>query len=299
MSVMNSMKILPARLAAAWRAVPLTQNDDGSIDVACATPDDVELQDNLEVLLGAPINFLPAAEIEIEKALQDRYGTGAAAIDELSADARPEETATTGTEISDVAMVRFVNDLIRQASLERATDIHIEPFEDDVLIRFRVDGLLHPISLPKELRRFQNLLASRIKVMAQMNIAEKRLPQDGRIRFTSGDHDLDIRVSTIPTIYGETIDLRLLPRQRMMLGLEELGMSDDNRAIMSKLIRKPNGLLLVTGPTGHGKTTTLYACLAQINTADKKIVTIEDPVATLVTLSRVATLIQMVGLTLL
>ncbi len=272
------MKKLPARVAARWRVLPLEKAPDGSVRVAAADPDDFEMLDNLGTLFGAFVIAVPAREADIEKAIHDRYGVGADAVQELADDSAVEDIASEIPDGSDGAMVRFVNDLIRRAQRAHATDIHIEPYDDELRVRFRVDGLLHDVPTPAALARFQPLLASRVKVMAEMNIAEKRLPQDGRIRFNCDEQELDIRVSTIPTIHGESIDLRLLPRTRLVLGLEQLGMSADQRDGMAALIRKPNGIVLVTGPTGHGKTTTLYACLSRINTDDKKIITIEDPV---------------------
>jgi general secretion pathway protein E len=173
-------------------------------------------------------------------------------------------------------IIRLVNSLFAQASKERASDIHIEPFEQDLLIRLRIDGLLYDTFSPP--KAIQPLLISRIKIMAGLNIAEKRLPQDGRIRLKVAGRDIDIRVSVIPTAFGERVVLRLLDRSAALLGLEELGLSGRNLLVVNKLIRQSHGIVLVTGPTGSGKTTTLYAALSRINTSDKNIITIEDPI---------------------
>jgi len=172
--------------------------------------------------------------------------------------------------------VRLVNLLIENAVTAEASDIHIEPFEDTLRVRYRIDGLLFDQEAPP--RRLQAAVTSRIKIMAELNIAERRLPQDGRIRVTLGGRRVDIRVSTIPTLYGESIVMRLLDRSSIFLPLEKLGFSPDTRRLFERLIVRPHGMLLVTGPTGSGKTTTLYGALDKINSPEKKIITIEDPV---------------------
>lgn len=173
-------------------------------------------------------------------------------------------------------IIRFVNSLLYQAIRQRATDIHIEPYERELVVRFRIDGLLYDIVSPP--KKFHPSISSRIKIMAGLNIAEKRLPQDGRIRIKIASRDIDIRVSIIPTIHGERIVMRLLDKSRVLLKLEELGMWPDTLQMMLKLISFSNGIILVTGPTGCGKTTTLYAALTKINTTEKNIITIEDPI---------------------
>lgn len=269
-------KISP-RMAVRWGVIPIYKADDGAVAVLTRDENDLEILQNLEFMLNSPVAPVACGEADFKKALQECYGLGAEAIDDL-----PEESSISDSDISlensDAAIARFVTSLIQQAHRDRATDIHLEPFENDLLIRFRIDGILRSVSAPPSLYRFRSLLASRIKLTAQMNIAEKRLPQDGRILFNAREEELDIRVSTIPTIYGESIDLRILPRTRLVAGPEELGVRPDCLSIVSRLIHRPNGIILVTGPTGHGKTTTLYAFLSQINSPDKKIITIEDPV---------------------
>ncbi|MCX7952153.1 MAG: ATPase, T2SS/T4P/T4SS family [Deltaproteobacteria bacterium] len=176
----------------------------------------------------------------------------------------------------DAPVIRYVNSLIFRARQQKASDIHIEPFEDCVKIRFRIDGVLYDVA--KEEKAFTSLIISRIKILAGMDIAERRLPQDGRIGVTVGGRELDLRVSSIPTQFGERVVLRLLDKSSSLLQLEDLGLDGENLKTLSGLIQKPNGIILVTGPTGSGKTTTLYACLSRINTQDKNILTVEDPI---------------------
>jgi len=173
-------------------------------------------------------------------------------------------------------IIRLVNSLLFQAVKDRASDIHIEPFERDLTVRFRIDGILYDILSPP--KRFQPVIISRVKIMGGLNIAEKRLPQDGRIRIKLAGKDVDIRVSTIPTAHGERVVMRLLNRSATLLQLNELGFRGRKHEVMEQLIRQPHGIILVTGPTGSGKTTTLYAALSKINTSDKNIITIEDPI---------------------
>jgi len=177
---------------------------------------------------------------------------------------------------TEAPIIRLVNRLMVQAYRERASDIHVEPYQSDVKIRFRVDGILHEVlSLPK---RIHPAVVSRIKVMATLNIAEKRLPQDGRIGIKLGDHSVDLRISTVPTVNGERLVMRILDKSSVLLGLEELGFYPDDLATMERLIKQEHGILLMTGPTGSGKTTSLYSMLSRINSPDKNILTIEDPI---------------------
>src|SRR5919201_337251 len=173
-------------------------------------------------------------------------------------------------------IIRLVNSLLFRAAKERASDIHIEPQEKDICVRFRVDGVLQEVIRPP--KRFQNSIVSRVKIMGALNIAEKRLPQDGRIRVKLAGRDIDIRLSTTPTVFGERIVMRLLDKSAVLLDLAEIGMDEDHISMMLGLIQKANGIVLVTGPTGSGKTTTLYAALSKINRPDLNIMTIEDPV---------------------
>lgn len=187
-----------------------------------------------------------------------------------------EKTADLLDDTSDAPVIRLVNHMISQAVKSGASDIHIEPFQETLNVRFRIDGILYEMLTPP--KRVQASLISRIKVMANMNIAEKRVPQDGRAQVRIGDQEIDIRISTIPTGFGERLVMRLLNKSGYFLQLSEFGLSEDNLSRLSRIIRKNNGIVLVTGPTGSGKTTTLYAGLSEINSSDKSIITIEDPV---------------------
>ncbi|HEV2694702.1 MAG TPA: GspE/PulE family protein, partial [Verrucomicrobiae bacterium] len=178
----------------------------------------------------------------------------------------------------EASVIKFVNQIIWEAFKNRATDIHFEPQEDELRIRNRIDGILHLIPLPPTLKRFQSAIISRIKVMSGMNISEKRLPQDGRINVRIKGEEIDIRVSTVPTVYGESVSLRLLTRGKIFLSLDKLGFSKMEEDAIRDIIIKPHGIFLVTGPTGSGKSTSLYAFLSAINSVHKRIITIEEPV---------------------
>jgi len=231
-------------------------------------------------VLDLPKLTVPTAEIE--KALKKYYGVGAETLDEMGeSDAMDLDTAidkeiTEGDQ--EASVIKFVNQIIWEAYKDRATDIHFEPAEDELRIRNRIDGILHQIPLPPQLKRFQSALISRIKVMSGMNISEKRLPQDGRINVRIKGEEIDIRVSTVPTVYGESISLRLLTRGKIFLSLDKLGFSAMEEAAIRDIIIKPHGIFLVTGPTGSGKSTSLYAFLSAINSIQKRIITIEEPV---------------------
>jgi type II secretory ATPase GspE/PulE/Tfp pilus assembly ATPase PilB-like protein len=178
----------------------------------------------------------------------------------------------------EASVIKFVNQIIWEAFKDRATDIHFEPAEDELRIRYRIDGILHQTPMPAQLKRYQASLISRIKVMSGMNIAEKRLPQDGRINVRIKGEEIDIRVSTVPTVYGESVSLRLLTRGKIFLSLEKLGFDRVEEDHIREIIVKPHGIFLVTGPTGSGKSTSLYAFLSTINSVTKRIITIEEPV---------------------
>ena len=229
-----------------------------------------------------PVRFALAPRAEIEKALKKYYGVGAETLDEMSEDEPLELDLPSDKEITEgdqeASVIKFVNQIIWEAFKARATDIHFEPAEDELRIRNRIDGILHQIPLPPQLKRFQAAIISRIKVMSGMNIAEKRLPQDGRINVRIKGEEIDIRVSTVPTVYGESVSLRLLLRGKIFLSLDKLGFPADEEAAIRDLIVKPHGIMLVTGPTGSGKSTTLYAFLSSINSVHKRIITIEEPV---------------------
>src|SRR5665213_3293804 len=229
-----------------------------------------------------PIQFGLSTRLEIDKALKKFYGVGAETLDEMSNDDQPLDLLVEDKEITEgdqeASVIKFVNQIIWEAFKDRATDIHFEPAEDELRIRYHIDGILHQTPMPPQLKRYQASLISRIKVMSGMNIAEKRLPQDGRINVRIKGEEIDIRVSTVPTVYGESVSLRLLTRGKIFLSLDKLGFSQMEEDAIRDIIIKPHGIFLVTGPTGSGKSTSLYAFLSAINSIHKRIITIEEPV---------------------
>jgi general secretion pathway protein E len=233
--------------------------------------------DHFQVVLSTRDAILSAINIaydlnrdSAEQLVQDMEDNGATIISEI------EDTADLLDDTSDAPIIKLVNHIISQSVKARASDIHVEPYQDSFKVRYRVDGILYDLLTPP--KWIQPALISRIKVMSKMNIAEKRLPQDGRLEVKIGDQDIDVRISTIPTTFGERVVLRLLNKSTSLLEINELGMSPQRLQLLRKLVSSPNGIILVTGPTGSGKTTTLYAILASINTPDINIITVEDPV---------------------
>jgi general secretion pathway protein E len=276
---------VPLAFAKHYQLLPLAQHD-GAVTVAVVNPRELGALDDIRLLLGMPVHPVVVPKPVLHEALNRAYDQASQSTQELldtldekalDLDAAEWQEPRDLLEAQDEApIIRLVNSLFYQASKERASDIHIEPFEQDLLVRFRIDGILYDTLTPP--KAIQPLLISRIKIMAGLNIAEKRLPQDGRIRLKVAGKDIDIRVSVIPTAFGERVVLRLLDRSSALLGMEELGLSGRNLTLVTRLIRQSHGIILVTGPTGSGKTTTLYAALSQINTSDKNIITIEDPI---------------------
>ncbi|MBN2359187.1 MAG: type II secretion system ATPase GspE [Deltaproteobacteria bacterium] len=280
------VRAVPIAFAKASKVLPLRE-EDGRVLVACADPLDYAALDDVRRLLGKEVDLCIADGETIVHAINRAYdratGHAEAAVAELEEESLEavaqdlEEPADLLDAVDDEApIIRLVNSLLSQAVKERASDIHIEPFERELLVRFRIDGVLYEIIKPP--KRFQASILSRVKIMAGLNIAEKRLPQDGRIRIKIAGKDVDIRVSTIPTSFGERVVMRLLDRSSVLLELTDLGFSERNFQVMHELIERSHGIILVTGPTGSGKTTTLYACLSKINKPDLNILTIEDPV---------------------
>ena len=247
---------VPTKAVFQYNVIPLGV-EDGVLRVATSEPFRPGLADALRLASGLRVRFALAPAAEIEKAAKKFYGVGADTLDRLRADNQLDLDDGTGSLIGDLSnldqeasVVKFVNQIIWEAHHDRGTDIHIEPMETDLRIRYRIDGVLHPTPLPPQMKRFQSAIISRIKVMAGMDIAEKRLPQDGRISLRIKGEEIDVRVSTMPTVYGESVSLRLLMRSSGMFGMDKLGLLKDDEAILNRLIRKPHGILLVTGPTG-------------------------------------------------
>jgi len=259
-----------------------TQFENGTLQVAVSNPFDAAMLNAVQFDAQCPVQFALTPRNEIEKALKKYYGVGAETLDEMAEDEPIELLVAEDKEITEgdqeASVIKFVNQIIWEAYKDRSTDIHFEPAEDELRIRYRIDGILHQTPMPPQLKRFQAAIISRIKVMSGMNIAEKRLPQDGRINVRIKGEEIDIRVSTVPTVYGESVSLRLLTRGKIFLTLDKLGFAPADEGALRELIVKPHGIMLVTGPTGAGKSTTLYACLSTINSVHKRIITIEEPV---------------------
>jgi general secretion pathway protein E len=267
------------------KVFPITCTDSG-VQVAVSDPLNLQPLDDLAVFLGAAVEPVLSSEREIMAAINRFFDRETGSTAQVMQDLEGEDLGAIANEIeetddlldlaSEAPVIRLVNSILTQAVRARASDIHIEPYERELKVRYRIDGLLYNTLTPP--RRLQAAISSRIKVMANLNIAERRLPQDGRIRIRVGEKDVDIRVSVVPIAYGERIVLRLLDKTSVLLGLEEIGMAEAAYSRYSRLIKRTNGIILVTGPTGSGKTTTLYGTLNKINAPELNIITIEDPI---------------------
>ncbi len=278
---------VPAPLAKAYKIVPIRM-EGNTLVVAMGDPLNIQALDDLRFLLDCDVKGVISNEQAVNEAIDRLYGGEMETVEdllkELEAEAAPleereeeaEDVETLEQLAHEVPVVKLLNLVLIQAIKDKASDIHFEPFEDQFRIRYRVDGVLYEMVPPP--KHFALAVTTRIKVMADMDIAERRLPQDGRITLHIGGREIDLRVSSIPTVHGESIVMRVLDKSVLMLPLEKLGLAPDDLEKVEKLIRKPNGIILVTGPTGCGKTTTLYAALRKINTPEVKIITVEDPV---------------------
>lgn len=276
---------LSSRFIIENRIIPL-EFKNNLLKVAMANPENRESIEALKVALFSDVQVFAADEQAIEDYLSKFYGQESQNINRIIEDIGTGDIEFLKEEDEDIGhlkdlaseapIIKLVNMLITRAVENRASDIHIEPFEDELRIRYRIDGILHDIeSIPKKL---QAAIVSRVKIMSKLNIAERRLPQDGRIKLKVGLSEIDLRVSTIPVLYGESVVMRILRKEGIVIDLEKLGFAPETLASFNALIKKPNGIILVTGPTGSGKTTTLYGALDKINSPDKKIITVEDPV---------------------
>jgi general secretion pathway protein E len=278
----EGVPLLPARLTRDFLIVPVlpTEAAPGVLTLATTWPADEVITDWLATFTSRPLRWVLAPADRVNQLIVECYGVGAGSLE--NDDELPELSANVAAADSDAdeeaAVVRFVTEVISQAIEDGATDIHFEPQEGQLRIRYRVDGLLVPVPLPENLLRYQDAIISRLKIMARLNISEKRLPQDGRINFKAGGNTLDIRVSTIPTIYAESVSLRLLNLRREAYTMDRLGMDAGEQAAVRRVLGFPHGIILVTGPTGSGKSTSLNAFLREINSTDLRIVTVEDPI---------------------
>ncbi len=282
----ETLKAMPSKLVHRRSLVPLSR-ENGTLVVATGDPFDVYALDELQTLTGLHVQAVLASPREISRFIKSHFGLGGetvtAMVEERKEDVELlEEIEADDSELAKMAqeasVVKLVNQILIEAATERTSDIHIEPEENALRIRYRIDGILQTQSLPPEINRFQSAIISRIKIMARLNIAEKRLPQDGRIKMRVNNSEIDVRVSIIPMIHGEGIVMRLLDKTRMVFNLANVGMLPDTYKTFKQLIDRPHGIVLVTGPTGSGKSTTLYSALNEIKDDATKIITVEDPV---------------------
>lgn len=280
----ETLRVLPSKIVYRKRLVPISQSN-GTLNVATSDAFDLYAFDDIRLMTGLNIQPVLALSEDIEKVIKSHYGLGGDTLDEMVAgdDIDTPGSAVEGGEdllemAQEASVIKLVNEIILEAVNERASDIHIEPYEHEMSIRYRIDGVLQEASVPPQMHRFQAAIISRIKILANLNIAERRVPQDGRIKFNVGGRQIDVRVSVIPMLFGEGVVMRLLDKANVLFTLPELGMDEETFVVFKGLIDQPHGIFLVTGPTGSGKTTTLYAALNAIVGPSIKVLTVEDPV---------------------
>ncbi len=290
----DAVDFVSGSIARIYNIFPLRLQEH-SLQVAMSDPMDIQTLDDLRFMLNLEIKGVLASEDEITRAIDKNYGKDTDSVESLlhqiesemgravTMDEREDEGAGQAIDIEElrdlaerVPVIKLLNLILIQAIRDRASDIHFEPFEDQFKIRYRVDGVLYEMVPPP--KHLAIAITSRIKVMAELDIAERRMPQDGRIKLNMKGKGIDMRVSTLPTVFGESVVMRVLDKSVVMLAMENLGISKENLQIFEELIKKPNGIILTTGPTGCGKTTTLYSCLRRLNSVESKIITTEDPV---------------------
>ncbi|MCX6968050.1 MAG: GspE/PulE family protein, partial [Verrucomicrobia bacterium] len=274
----------PARILLKEELLPLRE-EDGRIEIALSRLFAEPGLDCLKAFTSLEIKPVLAPSEALQREIKKHLGVGADTLNLLEQEEGFQvvsEDANDGQDVEkaaeDASIIRFVNQILSDAVSLRTSDIHVEPFEHELRIRYRIDGLLQEVPVPPQIKRFQPAIVSRIKILSNLDIAEKRVPQDGRIKIRIKNTEIDIRVSVIPMLHGEAVVLRLLRQSGGLIGLEGLGMAERDRRIFERVLEMPHGIALVTGPTGSGKTTTLYSALTQINDAVRKIITIEDPV---------------------
>lgn len=279
------LSLFPARLLLRDELLPLRRIDN-QIEIATSRLFATHGLDGLKALTGLRLRPVLAPTEVIQREMKKRLGVGADTIDTLDDEAGLQVVDDNGDvndtnldeAAEDASIIRFVNQVLKDAIELRASDIHLEPFEDEFRIRYRIDGVLQEIPVPAQVKRFQPAIGARIKILSHLNIAEKRLPQDGRIKVRIDDAEVDIRVSVIPMLHGEAVVMRLLRQNSSLRGARELGMNARELGCLERVLQMPHGIVLVTGPTGSGKTSTLYTALHEINDAERKIITIEDPI---------------------
>jgi type II secretory ATPase GspE/PulE/Tfp pilus assembly ATPase PilB-like protein len=279
----DAVQKMQARVALRYRTMPL-ELANGILKLAVSELPSLATADSLRMLVNSGIEWVLSPEAEISQSIKYFYGLGAEALDTLIEATAGAEIDFKGTDVAtaedsaDAGVIKFVNQIISEAIRRNATDIHIEPFQDQLRLRYRIDGMLQQIPVPKGVEHLRRAVVSCIKIMADCNISERRKPHDGRIKVRFGQDEFDLRVSILPTVHGETIDLRILNRKSMFIDLEHLGLMEAQMPPVKFLSALPHGVVLITGPTGSGKTTTLYALLSRINRTEVKIITVEDPI---------------------
>ena len=278
------LSLFPARILLKEQLLPLRRTN-GTVEVATSRLFATQGLDALKTMTGLKLKPVLAPREAIEREMKKRLGVGADTIDTLDEETAFEVVNEDGVDDTDLdsaaedaSIIRFVNQVLKDAIDLRASDIHLEPFEDELRIRYRIDGVLQEVPVPPQIKRFQPAIVSRVKILSHLNIAEKRLPQDGRIKIRIEESEVDIRVSVIPMLHGEAVVMRLLRQNSKLRGLNTLGMDQRETDCFKRVLELPHGIVLVTGPTGSGKTSTLYTALNEINDAVRKIITIEDPV---------------------
>lgn len=279
----SAVKAVPAKLVAHYGVMPVELKGN-MLFLAVSNPADTSAVEDIEANLGCRVERVLATRSDISAAVKKYYGVGAETVEKIlaSSDASVQseplsESHDIGRMAEDASVVKLVNQLIKDAIGDRATDLHFEAYRDDVAVRRRIDGVLFPTNVPRNIRVLYPAIVSRIKLMAGLNIVEKRMPQDGRARVRIDHAEYDLRISVVPAMHGEDVVIRILPAS-MLFDLSQIGFTDEHLGVMTELIARPHGIIFVTGPTGSGKSTTLYACLTRLNTSNRKIITIEDPV---------------------
>jgi len=278
------VSLFPARLLLKDELLPLRRVD-GVVEIATSRLFSTQGLDALKAMTGLRLQPVLATSEVIQREMKKRLGVGADTIDTLGeetplqvVDENADEDTNLDNAAEDASIIRFVNQVLKDAIELRASDIHLEPFEDELRIRYRIDGVLQEVPVPAQVKRFQPAIVSRVKILSHLNIAEKRLPQDGRIKIRLDESEVDIRVSVIPMLHGEAVVMRLLRQNSTLRGMDELGVDRRDLKAFRKVLALPHGIILVTGPTGSGKTSTLYTALNEINDSVRKIITIEDPI---------------------
>ncbi len=281
----KAVKSVPAKFAVHYKVMPIAI-DGHLLTIATSNPFDMWPVDDLETNLGFRVERVLSSSSDILEMIRKYYGVGADTIEKILAEdtkegreeqAQPEKVEDLTKMATDASVIKLVNQILQQAINDRATDIHIERFREDLRLRYRIDGILYDTQIAGEIKYLYNAIISRIKIMSGLNIIERRIPQDGRAKVKIGSEEYDLRISILPTLYGENIVIRILPTT-MLFNISQLGLSKQYLEIFEQLLKKSHGIVFLTGPTGSGKTTTLYACLSMLNTRERKIITIEDPI---------------------